>query len=51
MSVINWPVFCENDTRLDALPAHLSHGESPKLSEYYRITRSFAREMLNRFIH
>jgi len=50
MSVINWPVFCENDQRLDELLSHLRNEQSDKLRAYYEATRSFAHRMLREFL-
>lgn len=46
MSAINWPVFCEDDARLDKLLSHLRNQNSVKLNSYYRLTRTFGRKML-----
>jgi hypothetical protein len=47
--VINWPVFCEDHTRLDELLSHLRNEDSEKLNGYYRLTRAFGHAMLRRF--
>jgi hypothetical protein len=49
MSVINWPVLCENDQRLDELLSHLRNEQSEELRAYYEATSSFAHRMLQQF--